>query len=243
MESKLTIIVISIFSLSLIGCATPKTTTYAPDGTPLPDATIGDGTGAKTEEPRFVIENEAQAVKEAPAYLGVDGGTISPTENATAKRKASVTLVNKGKSALFNNQYAVASKNLESAISLDPQNPYAYYYIALLEYKQGQHQQALGHLQLAKINFEDSKWKSESYVMAGRIEEDLRDWPDAAKEYEAALQHTPGLIPAEDGLTRVKGRLTSFETLPGEEKSVTTIQPNTRTPATEDEMYNENTGE
>lgn len=223
MESKLIIIAISILSLSLCSCATQKTTN-SESGLEMPgDATSsGDGTMPPIEEPRFIINQEAQAVTDAPAYLGVDGGALSPTDGATAKRKASVTLVNKGKTALFGNQYGVASKNLQSAISLDPQNPYAYYYMALLEYRQGQHQQALGHLQMAKINFEDPKWKSESYVMAGRIEEDLRKWNSAAKEYEAALQQTPDLVPAKDGLSRVQGRMESFETLPGESKSTMT---------------------
>src|SRR3990167_3608525 len=242
MESKLKIIAISFLGIVTIGCATsPSTTrpTLGPDGLPLEETT--EGTTVIDTGPKYVIAQEAQAATEAPAYMGVDGGTLSPEESATAKRKASVTLVNKGKKALFNNQYAIANKELQSALSIDSQNPHAYYYLALLEYRQGQYQQALVHLQNAKVHFADPKWKAESHVMAGRIEEDLRDWHGAANEYGKALNYTPGLVPAEEGLGRVQGRITSFETLPGEPGSE--IESGERMPATGEQPGYHDSGE
>src|SRR3989344_5235433 len=154
MESKLKIIAISFFYLVTIGCATTSSTSgkIGPDGEPL--STMEDGTATSIDTgPKYVITKEAQAATEAPAYLGVDGGTLTPEGSASAKRKASTMLVNKGKKALFNNQGAIATKELQSAISIDPQNPHAYYYLALHEYRQGQYLQTLGHLQNAKIPF------------------------------------------------------------------------------------------
>jgi tetratricopeptide (TPR) repeat protein len=215
MESTLKIIAISIFSFVLIGCATSPSMRGDDDydsGIEIEDGTEIDG------GPKYIIHKEAEAASEAPTYMGVDGGQLSPEDSASARRKASLTLVNKGKKSVFNNEYSDAKKNLKSAISIDPQNAHAYYYLALLEYKQGQYNQALGHLQNAKVHFKDSKWKAETHVMAGRIEEDKRDWNNAAREYNIALKYTPGLVPAEKGLSRVRGRIQSFDSLPGEEE-------------------------
>lgn len=238
MESKLKIIAISFLYLLTVGCATTSSThgRIGPDGEPLPGTEDGTDTTSSSIDtgPKYVITKEAQAATEAPAYMGVDGGNLSPEGSATAKRKASVSLVNKGKKALFNNQYAIATKELQSAISIDPQNPHAYYYLALLEYRQGQYQQALGHLQNAKVHFSDAKWKAESHVMSGRIEEDMRDWKGAANDYQRALNYTPGLVPAEEGLGRVQSRIESFETLPGEPG--TEVESGERMPATGEDV-------
>ncbi|HLB59673.1 MAG TPA: tetratricopeptide repeat protein [Bdellovibrionota bacterium] len=221
MESKQTIIASSIIGLCLFffGCASTPTRATSPSQTPPGTQTPGGESttpGQETLPP--VIEPQLPTVSAAesvPYYEGVkeDNDVAAAKDTTDPRKKASLNETNKGKTALNKNDFATASQHLEAAISIDPSNGFAYYYLALLQYRQGRYQESLGHLRQAKVHFSDNKWVTESHVMTGRVEEELRQWDKAAQEYESALQISPENNEAQDGLARTKGRIESLKTL------------------------------
>ncbi|MFC2075193.1 tetratricopeptide repeat protein [Bdellovibrionota bacterium] len=200
MESTRAIIVSNIiFSFILFGCAAPpQIQTRGP----------GDAITTEGELPSVA------AVDEIPQYEGIeDDAPLEIPDTVSPRRKASLELTNKGKTALVQNNLSLASAHLEKAISIDSQNPLPFYYLALLQYRQGNFHDALGHVEQAKNRFYDPKWASESYIMAGRIREELRQWDKAALEYQKAIEINPDRQVAQEGLSRVQRRIASLDSI------------------------------
>jgi len=206
MESTRTIIASSLLFLAVIlaGCAAPQT------------KSVGPGEGLAETEDGKPIEIGIPSVDELPEYSGAEGEeaaelTIEVPQDP--RKMASFDLTQQGKAAMEQNDYASASKHFESAIKVDPHNGLPYYYRALLDYRQGSNDEALGNLGMAKVRFQDAGWKTESHIMSGRILEEMRRWETAEAEYSQAVTISPGNQRAIDGLRRVQSRTQSLEAL------------------------------
>ena len=92
----------------------------------------------------------------------------------------------------------------QKAISLQPKNPYAYYYLGRARYLLQEYTQALAPLGQAELYLaRDAAWRARIYALRGRIYEARIDYAQARTQYEKALGLDPENAEAREGLDRL----------------------------------------
>src|SRR5439155_27202077 len=81
---------------------------------------------------------------------------------------------------------------ISRAISIDPYNPFAYFYIGRAYLAKDNYDQALTFLHRAEINFRsDSQWLGETLAFEGAAYEESNRPAEAALAYKRALDAAP----------------------------------------------------
>lgn len=125
---------------------------------------------------------------------------------APPQRAASFRIAEKGLRAIRDGRWQEAEDRLEKALSLDPGNPFCYFYLAEIRNEAGQSEQALLLLNQAEVLFQGHPyWLAETYAHKGRILESLRATGEARQAYAEALEFNPWHEEARNGLTRTGG--------------------------------------
>jgi len=89
-------------------------------------------------------------------------------QSPPAHTQAALRITEKGREELKDDQYDVAIEKLNRALVIDPYNPFAYYFLALANYKQQQHRKSLGFLTKAKqFSRPFPFWRAQSYHLTG----------------------------------------------------------------------------
>jgi tetratricopeptide (TPR) repeat protein len=97
-----------------------------------------------------------------------------------------------------------AEDRLERSLSLDPRNPFGYFYLAEIRLGEEDYSQALIFLNQAELLFQGHPyWLSEVHTNKGRCHEALRNTEAAAREYSRALEYNPWNEASRQGLARV----------------------------------------
>jgi tetratricopeptide (TPR) repeat protein len=120
---------------------------------------------------------------------------------------AAIRLVQSAREELASGDTDAALESLERAITVDPNNPYAYYFLAETYFARGTYDQAVVFADKAALLSArvDPSWLSRSYCLQGRIFEASGRFADARASYTQALETDEHNRPAWEGLSRVGG--------------------------------------
>ncbi len=125
-------------------------------------------------------------------------------EEFPPQRAASFRVAAQGVSAWKEGRLREAEDRLERGLTLDPRNPFCYFYLAEIRFEQGNLPQALLFLNQAELLFQEHPyWLGEVYAKKGSCFEALRDTEAASRAYTRALEHNPWNENAREGLERV----------------------------------------
>jgi tetratricopeptide (TPR) repeat protein len=139
----------------------------------------------------------------APSPLEtIDAAT--PPQVATATR-----LANEGRTQLTEGQDDAALETLERAISVDPSNAYAYYFLAEWHFRHDSYEQAAAFAERAALLSErlHGTWLTRSYALQGQALEAAGRLADARSAYQLALSADRRNRAARGGLDRVDQHL------------------------------------
>jgi len=141
------------------------------------------------------------AAEQAPPLIAMIRPTTPPHVAAATR------MVEDAREELAAGEADSAVEKLERAIAVDPNNPYAYYYLAETHFSRGAYDQAVvfadkAALLSARI---DSTWLSRSHCLQGRIFEASGRFADARLSYQKALADDENNYAAHEGLTRLRG--------------------------------------
>jgi tetratricopeptide (TPR) repeat protein len=130
---------------------------------------------------------------------------IQPT---TAPNVAAATrLVETARAELSAGHTDTAMEKLEQAIAIDPNNAYAYYFLAESHFNRGTYDQAVVFADKAALLSArmDPSWASRSYCLQGRIYEASGRFADARASYGQAIAADEQNRTAWEGLIRLGG--------------------------------------
>lgn len=166
-----------------------------------------DAGQAKPEEHSGVKEtelsHEAEGAKLAPAGEPAPIPMITtlipapaPPAEGNDKRKASTSLVVQGRNATALNKFDEAERNFEDAISMDPQNPYAYHFFAEARFVAGSYEQSANLCDKAIELASSPQWKARSLVLRAKDRSNMKKFNKAAEDCDAAIELDPSNVEA-----------------------------------------------
>jgi Tfp pilus assembly protein PilF len=160
-----------------------------------------------------------QAPPVAPAEISpaIDVGSIATTPQIsdsslatlinsapTPARAASLRITEHERVELERGHTDDAIRELAHAISIDPSNSYAYFYLGRAYIARKDYGQALTFFKRAEIGVaSNSLWLGETYAFEGVCLEQASKSADAAAAYQKALAASPGNLTARVGVTRL----------------------------------------
>ena len=121
---------------------------------------------------------------------------------------ASLRLTEEARKDLAKGRTDAALRSLARAVSIDPGDPFEYYYLGRAHFLRKNYQQALTFFQRAQLGFASkAEWLGETLSYAGACDEELGRAPEAAKAYQRAVGLAPGNFRARVGYGRLSARL------------------------------------
>lgn len=168
------------------------------------------GQGAETPE----SQSAAEATPPPPALdagaltVGLELGneSLDPeiTKAVSPAMAASLRLTESARKHLADGQVDDAMRDLARAISLDPSDAFAYYYLGRAYFVRKNYTQALTFFRRAEIGFNGRHdWTAEALSYEGICDEELGKVPDAAQIYKRALAASPNNFHARIGYGRL----------------------------------------
>ncbi len=120
-------------------------------------------------------------------------------------RAASMRIAEQARAELLDGHPDAASRELARAVSIDPSDPYAYFYLGRAYIAEKNYSQAMTFLKRAEIGFgsQNALWLSETLAFEGLAYEESGHDTAAAAAYQQALQVNPGNLMARVGYTRL----------------------------------------
>jgi len=136
---------------------------------------------------------------DGPSVLAAAGPTAAPNVAAALR------LVEDGRQNLRQGQYDVALERFERSLSLDPNNPYAYYFLARLHFATQRYDQAVTFAgRAAALGSKlDPAWLGRAYELQGAAFEAVGRYADARTAYHNATTADPLNAAARAGATRL----------------------------------------
>jgi len=147
----------------------------------------------------------------------VDAGTLTPSPGlgsvslepeidkaAEPALAASLRLTESARRKIAADQIDDAMRELTRAISIDPSDAFAYYYLGRAYLQKKNYEQALTFFRRAEIGFsERPEWTAEALSYQGACYEELGRPNDAMQAYQRALSASPNNLMARVGYGRV----------------------------------------
>jgi len=196
----------------------PSPEAAAPDDTGGENSVNNDTGGAdvETEEGTTTSGSEPAAEPTLPPPA-LDAGTLSvgPELGETSldpeinraiapSLAASLRLTENARKRLGEGQVDGAMRDLARAVSLDPSDAFAYYYLGRAYLMRGNYTQALTFFRRAEIGFNGRHdWTAEALSYEGICDEELGKPTDAAEAYKRALAASPNNFRARVGYGRL----------------------------------------
>ena len=196
------------------GAQTSPTPTDTPTATPTTSEVFREPTAIPT------------ASEELPP---LEAGSVTPSlrvsdssiQDAIDKeqnpaRAASMRIAEQARAELLDGHPDQASRDLQSAVGIDPSDPYAYFYLGRVSITKKNYPQAITFLKRAEIGFGSGNplWLSETLAFEGLTYEESGRDSAAAAAYQQALQVNPGNVMARVGYTRLAPAPTAPEGAP-----------------------------
>ena len=108
------------------------------------------------------------------------------------QRRASMKLVQQGRTLLKAGKFKAALGRFEQAVSVDAANPYSHYFIAWAHYRLGNYRDSLNFLDVAELRLAaDARWLAEVYVLQARNAAATGSHGQADRSYIRALGLAP----------------------------------------------------
>jgi Flp pilus assembly protein TadD len=179
------------------------------------------------DEPQSPVSNPIQPAAQSspinPADVApaIDVGSIATTPQIsdsslaplidtapTPARAASLRITEQQRIELDRGHVNDAIRELAHAISIDPSNSYAYFYLGRAYIARKDYGQALTFFKRAEIGVaSNSVWLGETYAFEGVCLEQAGKSADAVAAYQKALGASPGNLTARVGVTRLSAFL------------------------------------
>jgi tetratricopeptide (TPR) repeat protein len=138
-----------------------------------------------------------------PALKPITNRTTDPSQ--TGQQEASLQLTDQGRQLLASGRPDEAASVFQKAISLYPNNPYAYYYLAQARYLKKDYGRSLPPLGQAESFLSgDPSWLARVYALRGQIFEALVRLDEAKGQYEKSLASDSGNSDAREGIERIQ---------------------------------------
>jgi tetratricopeptide (TPR) repeat protein len=133
----------------------------------------------------------------------------------TPARAASLRITEQERVELEQGHTDQAIRELAHAISIDPSNSYAYFYLGRAYVARRDYGQAQTFFRRAEIGLAaNSAWLGECYAFEGQSMEEAGKSAEAATAYQKALAASPGNLTARVGITRLSSFLPASVTAP-----------------------------
>jgi hypothetical protein len=127
---------------------------------------------------------------------------------------ASLRLTEQARKELVKGSNDAALRSLARAVSIDPGDPFEYYYLGRAHMMRKNYAQALTFFQRARLGFGDRpEWLGETLSYEGACDEQLGRTLEAAKAYQQAVNVSPGNFRARIGYGRLSSNLTPATSL------------------------------
>ncbi|MGH7923879.1 MAG: tetratricopeptide repeat protein [Candidatus Binatus sp.] len=171
---------------------------------------------------------QAPPVNPAEVAPAIDVGSIATTPQVsdsslaplidtapTPARAASLRITEQQRVELERGHTDDAIRELAHAISIDPSNSYAYFYLGRAYVARRDYAQALTFFKRAEIGLaSNSAWLAETYAFEGvSLEQEGRS-AEAAAAYQKALAMSPGNLTARVGVTRLSAFMPAAASVP-----------------------------
>lgn len=125
------------------------------------------------------------------------------------KKIASNKNVSLGIKELQNMRYERAAQEFSRALEIDPENPFAYYYLAETRTKVDRFEEAIElYSQSANYFYTEPQWKAQALSLRGEIYEYLKEYDKAKQSFNSALKVWPKQSRAKQGLKRLEAEKT-----------------------------------
>lgn len=183
----------------------------------VPTATGGGSSTVATSAPAVIGEQQADlgsppALDLGAIQSGPDLSAISLTDEIkkaeTPARSAALRVTEQARLNLAAGRTDDASRDLGRAVSIDPGNPFEYFYLGRVYIARRNYAQALTFLRRAEIGFSGRPdWLGETVGLEGACYEELARMSDAALAYRRALGSAPGNLRARVGYSRLSSYL------------------------------------
>ncbi|HZP46870.1 MAG TPA: tetratricopeptide repeat protein [Candidatus Binataceae bacterium] len=197
-------------------------TSGAPSGAPSGAATDMDVTAGATPSPSLA-EPAAAALPSAsdaaptpmPPALDVNAINTAPDlESAsllpeikradTPALAASLRSTEQARVEFGQGDVDAALRDLSRAVSIDPSDPWAYYYLGRVYFQRRNYAQAQTFLQRSELGFAGRPdWLAETLTLEGTCDEELGRTADAARAYQRAVAAAPNNFRAKLGYDRL----------------------------------------
>ena len=133
----------------------------------------------------------------------------------TPARAASLRITEQQRVELDRGHVDDAIRELAHAISIDPSNSYAYFYLGRAYMARKGYEQALTFFKRAEIGVaSNSAWLGETYAFEGVCLEQENKSADAVAEYQKSLGASPGNLTARVGVTRLSAFMPASTSAP-----------------------------
>jgi hypothetical protein len=205
------------------GAEAPGAATVTPSETPTPEPSPIPSEGeifpAPTPIPTATGESEPLGIGSLTPSPQVSDLSLGSIIAATADpaRSASLRITERARVALTAGKADDAIRELGRAVSVDPNDPYAYFYLGRAYIAKNNLVQAITFLKRAEIGFgQNPQWLGETLAFEGLAYEQGGHPDAAAGSYQQALQVEPGNLMARVGYTRVAPEITPQSATPAE---------------------------
>jgi hypothetical protein len=129
-------------------------------------------------------------------------------------RAASLRLTEDARKELASGKAADALRNLGRAVSIDPADPFEYFYLGRTYVAKQNCAQALTFLKRAEIGFASRPdWLGQTIGLEGACYEEMGSMNEASDAYRRALTHAPNNLAARIGYSRLAGSVAPVGTL------------------------------
>ena len=174
-----------------------------------PDTDEAAPNPAPNEQPAAAASQDIAPALDAGAIATtpqVSDESLTPLIDSapTPARAASLRITEQQRVELDQGHIDDAIRELAHAISIDPSNSYAYFYLGKAYVARKDYGQAETFFKRAEIGLAaNSAWLGEAYAFDGLALEQDNKSADAAAAYQKALAASPGNLTARVGITRV----------------------------------------
>jgi tetratricopeptide (TPR) repeat protein len=177
----------------------------------------GSADGAGSSSNPVPTPAAPQAAAETPPAIDLSTFSIGPdlsnaslesevTHAESPARAASLRLTEDARKELADGRTADALRDLGRAVSIDPGDPFEYFYLGSVYVSKKNCEQALTFLKRAEMGFAArSDWLGQTISLEGACYEDLGRTNEAAQAYQRALTYAPNNLTARVGYGRLAG--------------------------------------
>ncbi|MBV8139972.1 MAG: tetratricopeptide repeat protein [Deltaproteobacteria bacterium] len=182
-------------------------TSSTPTDTPSPPPTTSEVFPEPTVQPTSADQLPPLQPGSMALSLRVSDSSLQDIidKEQSPARAASMRIAEQARTELLGGHPDEASRDLARAVSIDPSDPYAYFYLGRAYIVKKNYSQAMTFLKRAEIGFgsRNPLWLSETLGFEGQTYEESGHDTAAAAAYQQALQVNPGNLMARVGYSRL----------------------------------------